>query len=111
MRAKVLKLLQWSIRWAASQMTFSKIMIACLVYKSVGWIDQSYALAWAGKDDIAESLSTKVVVEVIGVVVVYSVKALTETLSKNNTWPDKTVKSADQEPKTQDSVSSLDADI
>ncbi len=47
-------------------------------------------LAYLGKADIAEALSKTVVVEILGVVAVYALKALFENISKNNSWPDKT---------------------
>jgi len=40
-------------------------------------------------NEITETLSKTVVVEIIGVIVVYSCKSLFENLSKNNNWPDK----------------------
>lgn len=47
-------------------------------------------LAYLGKAEIAEVLSKTVVIEVLGVVAVYALKALFENISKNNCWPDKT---------------------
>jgi hypothetical protein len=82
-------------RWIKAQFTFTKIAIAVILYKSIGWVDQSYALAWAGKDDIAEALSKVVVTEVIAVFLTYAAKALFESLSKNNIWPDKTTNKTD----------------
>ena len=77
--------------WIRKQMTFTKLAVFWILYKSIGWIDQSYALAWAGKEDIAETLSKTVVTEVVGVFLLYCVKAIFEQLSKNNQWPDKTI--------------------
>jgi len=70
-------------------MTFSKLLVAWLLLNGTIWIYLSYALAYLGRGQIAETLSKTVVVEVLGVVLVYSLKALFENLSKNNTWPDK----------------------
>ncbi|OPX87007.1 MAG: hypothetical protein A4E53_02662 [Pelotomaculum sp. PtaB.Bin104] len=70
-------------------MTFSKLLVAWLLLNGTVWIYLSYALAYLGRGQIAETLSKTVVVEVLGVVLVYSLKALAENLSKNNTWPDK----------------------
>jgi hypothetical protein len=75
--------------WIGKQLTFTKIMVAYLVFKGVGWIDQSYQLAWAGKEEIASDLSEKVVVEILGVALLYCVKALFNSLSEHNQWPDK----------------------
>lgn len=78
--------------WIAKQLTFTKLIVIWILYKGVGWIDQSYALAWAGKEEIAESLSNTVVASVVGVVLLYCLKAIFENLSKNNNWPDKAIK-------------------
>ena len=59
------------------------------MFNSMIWIYLSYALAFMGKEEIAESLSKAIVTEVLGVFAAYSVKALFENLSKNNNWPDK----------------------
>ncbi|WP_027399234.1 hypothetical protein [Anaerovorax odorimutans] len=75
--------------WFSKQFTFTNIIVVGLLYKSTGWIDQSYALAWAGKTEIAESLSKIVVTDIIAVFIVAGTKALFENLSKNNNWPDK----------------------
>lgn len=48
----------------------------------------TYALAWTGRNAVVETLSKTIAAEVIGVVTVYSVKALLENLSKGNSWPD-----------------------
>lgn len=69
---------------------FSKLIVAWLVLNGTIWIYLSYALAYLGRAEIAETLSKTIVVEILGVVLVYSLKALLENLSKNNAWPDKT---------------------
>jgi hypothetical protein len=84
--------------WISRQLTFTKLIVLWIIYKSVGWIDQSYALAWAGKTDIAEDLSTKVVIELLGVILLYCLKAIFENLSKYNDWPDKGQKSTGEDP-------------
>jgi hypothetical protein len=68
---------------------FSKIIVAWLLLNGTIWTYLSYFLAYLGRDDIAETLSKTVVVEILGVVAVYSLKALFENLSKNNAFPDK----------------------
>ncbi len=87
--SRVGKVLKPIFHWLKGQLTFSKLLVAALVYKGVGWVDQSYALAWAGKTEIASDLSQKALVELLGVALLYAVKATFEQLSKNNTWPDK----------------------
>lgn len=49
----------------------------------------SYILALLGREQIAEALSQVALKEIIGVVLIYGLKALFENLSKNNSWPDK----------------------
>jgi len=61
---------------------------ACLV-NGFAWVWCSYLLAYLGRAEIAESLSKVAITEIIGVVLVYSLKSLAENLSKNNDWPDK----------------------
>jgi hypothetical protein len=53
------------------------------------WIYLSYLLAYVGKEEIAETLSKTVVIEILGITIIYAVKSLCENLSKNNNWPDK----------------------
>ena len=60
----------------------------------LGWI-QSYELAWAGYVEIASDLSRTALTELLGVALMYSVKALFEQLSKNNNWPDKSPSNKD----------------
>lgn len=68
---------------------FSKLIVAWLLFNGTVWIYLSYVLAYLGRTEIAETLSKTVVVEILGVMVVYAIKALLENLSKNNNWPDK----------------------
>lgn len=75
--------------WFGKQLTFQKLLVIFLVYKGVSWVDQSYELAWAGYVEIASDLSRTALTELLGVALIYSVKALFEQLSKNNNWPDK----------------------
>lgn len=68
--------------------TMKKVVWACLI-NGLLWIWCSYALAAAGRDQIAETLSSHAVVEIVGVVLAYAGKSLVENLSKNNSWPDR----------------------
>ena len=83
------KVLIGILKWIVSQLTYQKILVAFLVYKGVTWVDQSYQLAWAGFTEIASDLSRTALTEILGVAILYSVKAIFENLSKNNSWPDK----------------------
>jgi hypothetical protein len=68
---------------------FSKLIVGFLMVNGSIWIYLSYALAYLGCEQIAETLSKAVVVEILGVFGLYAIKALFENISKNNTWPDK----------------------
>lgn len=68
---------------------FTKLIVAWLLFNGTFWIYLSYLLAYLGRTEIAETLSKTVVVEILGVIIVYSLKAGVENLSKNNNWPDK----------------------
>jgi hypothetical protein len=74
------------LTWLKCQLTFQKILVVALVYKGIGWVDQSYALAWAGKNEIASELSQRALVELLGVALLYAAKSLFENISKNNKW-------------------------
>ncbi len=66
-----------------------KIIVLFCLLNGVAWVWCSYILAWLDKVQIAESLSQVAVTVIIGVVLVYAIKAGVENLSKNNSWPDK----------------------
>jgi len=68
---------------------FSKRIVYLLMINSVIWVYLSYVLAFLGREQIAENLSEKIVIQIIGVTLIYCVKSLFENLSKHNTWPDK----------------------
>ena len=69
--------------------TTMKIIVWVCLLNGIAWVWCSYILAWMGKEQIAESLSQVALTEIIGVVLVYAIKAAIENLSKNNSWPDK----------------------
>ena len=68
--------------------TMKKVVWLCLG-NGFAWIWCSYVLAYMGREQIAETLSSVAVKEIIGVVLVYAAKSAVENLSKNNCWPDK----------------------
>jgi len=70
---------------------FSKKLVWLFAINSVVWVYLSYLLAFLGKEQIAENLSEKIVIQIIGVTLIYCVKSLFENLSKHNSWPDKSV--------------------
>lgn len=68
---------------------FSKIIVLWILANATGWVWCSYALAYLGSEEIAETLSRYVAVEIIATLATYSIKAGVENLSKNNQWPDR----------------------
>jgi len=84
---------KWQTR---KKIEFSKLVVGFLMLNGSVWIYMSYALAYLGREEIAETLSKTVAAEVFGVMAVYSAKALFENISKNNSWPDKTNKTDEQ---------------
>jgi hypothetical protein len=92
----MLKIFKPITAWFGKQMTYTKILLAFLTYKCVGWIDQSYALAWADKPEIAESLSREVMIAGVGVLIGYMAKSVFESMSENNAWPDKPANTGEQ---------------
>ena len=69
--------------------TTTKLVVWVCLFNGFAWVWCSYLLAYLGRAEIAESLSKVAITEIIGVVLVYSLKSLAENLSKNNEWPDK----------------------
>ena len=57
--------------------TTKRSVWACLI-NGIGWVWCSYALAFLGRTEIAESLSRTAVTEIIGVGLQYFVKSLFE---------------------------------
>ena len=68
---------------------FSKIIVLWILANATGWVWCSYGLAYIGAEEIAETLSRYVAVEIIATLATYSIKAGVENLSKNNQWPDR----------------------
>lgn len=77
--------------------TMKRVVWAC-VLNGFAWIWCSYILAALDKAQIAETLSTAAVTEIIGAVLAYGLKSLVENLSKNNHWPDKRPVETQAEP-------------
>lgn len=71
----------------------SKLVVWACLLNGFMWVWCSYILAWFGREQIAETLSTVAITEIIGVVLIYCLKSLFENLSKNNSWPDKHITS------------------
>lgn len=74
---------------AGFKATTMKIIVWVCILNGLAWVWCSYILAWLGREQIAETLSGVALKEILGVVMIYGLKALFENLSKNNSWPDK----------------------
>ena len=83
---------------AKKPFTTMKWIVLFSLLNGYAWVWCSYILAFQEKYQIAETLSQVAITEIIGVVLVYALKALVENLSKNNQWPDKPWKNQAQEP-------------
>jgi len=79
-----------------------KVVVWTCVLNGIAWVWCSYILAALDKMQIAETLSTAAVTEIIGAVLAYALKSLVENLSKNNHWPDKRPAETQAEPEQDD---------
>lgn len=63
-----------------------KLLAIWLVFNSTVWIYLSYYLAYTGHEDIAETLSGKVVTEVIAVFAAYAVTTTVSNVFRYNNF-------------------------
>ena len=68
----------------APKKTTSKLIVWACLLNGFAWVWCSYLLAYLGRAEIAESLSTVALTEIIAVVLTYSIKSLLENLSNFN---------------------------
>ena len=64
--------------------TFTKLWITVLLSLAIVDMQLSYVLAFLGREQIAEELSGKIVVEIVGVMVAYLAKSFFETWAGKN---------------------------
>ena len=64
--------------------TTMKVIVWVCLLNGLAWVWCSYILAWMGREQIAESLSQVALTEIIGVVLVYAIKALTLPMGLGN---------------------------
>ena len=69
--------------------SFSKWIIRVSLIQGFLMMWVSYGLAFAGRIQIAESLSKVVCLEIVVMILGYYMKSGVENLSKHNNWPDK----------------------
>lgn len=67
----------------------TKRVVWFILLNGVLWIWCSYLLAYLQRVEIAEELSKVALTTIVATVLGYYGKSLTENLSKNNKWPDK----------------------
>jgi hypothetical protein len=79
--------------------TYTHKMVTFLILNAVAWVWCSYGLAYLGREEIAESLSEKAIINIIAVFFVYGVKALIENISKHTDWPAKNLPDCPEENK------------
>lgn len=74
--------------------TFTKIAVGFILANAIAWVWCSYALAYLGMAEIAESLSEKAVDAILGTFIVYAAKAVLENVNKHglNVYPQKSSK-------------------
>ena len=63
--------------------TYMKRILTVIVLNAILWVWCSYFLAWKGRYEIAQSLSQTAVTAILGVVITYGIKSVTENVSKN----------------------------
>ena len=71
-------------RWLKTTSSTAKQLMWFLTVNAVIWIYMSYLLAWFGKDQIAESLSTNVCTVILGGMIGYLTSSTIQNLSKYN---------------------------
>ena len=74
-----------------NSLTTSVKVVWFILINACGWIWCSYLLAYLGRTQIAEDLSKVALTALVAVILGYYGKALTENISKHNSWPDKPV--------------------
>lgn len=78
-------------------LTTSVKVVWFILINACGWIWCSYLLAYLGRTQIAEDLSKVALTALVAVILGYYGKALTENISKHNSWPDKPVNAPTEE--------------
>lgn len=62
--------------------TYTKNLVTWITINATVWVYMTYILAFTGREQIAESLSSQVVDVILGTVLMYSIKALFENIFK-----------------------------
>ena len=63
--------------------TYMKRINTVIILNAIAWVWCSYILAWCGRYEIAQQLSQTALTAILGVVITYGLKSVTENVSKN----------------------------
>ena len=63
--------------------TYMKRINTVIIMNAIAWVWCSYILAWFGRYEIAQQLSQTALTAILGVVITYGLKSMTENVSKN----------------------------
>lgn len=66
--------------------SYSKGLVSWITFHATVWIYLTYILAFTGREQIAEQLSSQIVDVIMGTIVTYSAKALFENIFKYFPW-------------------------
>lgn len=62
--------------------TYTKRLVTAITVNAIIWVYLTYTLAFIGREQIAETLSSEIVKVIISTVLLYSIKALFENIFK-----------------------------
>ena len=70
--------------WVTKLESTSKQLMWFITFNAIIWVYLSYLLAWFGKEQIAESLSTTVCSTILGAMITYLTTSTIQNISKYN---------------------------
>lgn len=80
---------------------YAKRMLSFIIYCSMVMMFLSYVLAWFGKEQIAEQLSSTIATVIIGVTIPYFITKTVENVSKYGSRINHTTKEQENEHETE----------
>lgn len=86
-------------KWLRKRTNTERVTWVCLLH-GFFWVDCSYLLAYLGREEIAQTLSEKAITEIIGVVLIYSVKEGIANYSKYHSPIVETTQANEEEGRT-----------
>lgn len=63
--------------------TYTKNMVTFIIVNAIAWVYLTYVLAFVGREQIAETLAVEIVKVIIGVALLYLLKATLENIFKH----------------------------